>query len=251
MVKLFGQEKLKTELYYISQDISKNINHNILLQGRSGYGKTTFAIYTAELANKDYVVILGDKPIKTSSVMIIDEAHLMRTPETLYHIMDKRLYTIFLLTTEIGDLPEPLVNRCMSLYIEEYTEKDLKNMAKHFLKINDDKILEEIVNRSRGVPRVVKTLIERLKVYYRNSGKHPSLDFTIDVLNTFGVYRDGFTDVDYKYLELLENNKAVSLKTLSKYLGVPTNTIENYIEPFLLRNNLIQITSKGRILNEI
>ncbi|PNX46009.1 MAG: hypothetical protein BV457_08470 [Thermoplasmata archaeon M9B1D] len=69
------------------------------------------------------------------------------------------------------------------------------------------------------------------------------------MLDMLRIYKGGFTELDLKYLDVLKKQKTASLNTLSRALNVPKYTLLNEIEPFLIKKDLINITSKGRILN--
>jgi Holliday junction resolvasome RuvABC ATP-dependent DNA helicase subunit len=65
-----------------------------------------------------------------------------------------------------------------------------------------------------------------------------------------GIRRGGFTINDEAYLNFLRENGRAGLTTLVNVLQIPRQVIINEIEPFLLRKNLIQITSRGRVIND-
>ena len=72
-----------------------------------------------------------------------------------------------------------------------------------------------------------------------------------DVLEAFeleGVNKDGVDKVDLKYLKALKKHQPAGLNTLVSVTNIAKDTIEEVVEPFLLRNNLIKKTTKGRIL---
>lgn len=243
----------KTALFLanvLASDIRQGYNHNIIIQGKSGYGKTTLAKYIADTADVNYTKLLGNDEVYSRSViLIIDEVHLAKTPETYYHIMDTHSQTIILITTEVGDLPIPLVNRCIPITLVEYTEEELLQICKlHGKKYSED-VLIEVVKRCRAVPRVIVTIIERLDAYKRMNKVLTNENIRV-ILDTFGIYENGFTDLDFGYINFLKNNGGkASLNTLAKVLELPKSTLENYIEPFLLRQKLIKISSRGRELD--
>jgi Holliday junction DNA helicase RuvB len=55
---------------------------------------------------------------------------------------------------------------------------------------------------------------------------------------------------DRLYLDLLKKNKAnpLGLKSISSITGIAIETIENSIEPYLMRKGFVHRTQKGRIL---
>ena len=63
-----------------------------------------------------------------------------------------------------------------------------------------------------------------------------------------GVDREGLTDMDRVYLKTLQNrSEPMGIDTLSSITGIDKETIECIIEPWLLQNNKMMKTSKGRV----
>jgi len=58
-------------------------------------------------------------------------------------------------------------------------------------------------------------------------------------------------DNDRKYLEALKNNigNPIGIKSLSSMTGISMETIENSIEPYLVRSGFVVRTQKGRVIN--
>jgi Holliday junction DNA helicase RuvB len=58
---------------------------------------------------------------------------------------------------------------------------------------------------------------------------------------------------DRAYIDLLNKNRGnpLGLKAISSMSGIAIETIENSIEPFLMRKGLVSRTQKGRILNTL
>lgn len=252
---LILNDNLKSIVKMLSYDIEGNINKNILIIGKSGYGKTSLARYISDLTNKSYILQYGFKYNLNNNypINIIDEVHTVKEYEEFYRIMDLNLdgtgnKTLIFTTTHIGNLPEPFINRCFIIDLGEYTKDELFKIAKYYGYSYSDKILNEIVNRSRNTPRIIVELILKLDMYKRyNTINEDNIDSTLDL---FGVYKNGLTDIDKKYLNILQQFKSMSLNNMVKALSVPKTTVENYIEPYLIKMGLIKITTKGRVLNE-
>lgn len=242
-MRFIGQEDAKKEIELLAKDIALGNNHNIVIEGKTGYGKTTLARYLANKSYATYQVILGSDKIVNTQVLIIDEAHTMNHAETLYNIMDSHTMSVVILTTELGLLPEPLLNRCIHVRLKEYTFNELILLAEEYSKNKLSLgVIKEIVNRSRGVPRNITTSIEIVLLHQKFDG----VGNIKKLLDTVGIYDNGYTDLDYQYLDYLKQSGPASIATLVKVLGIPRLTLENYIEPFLLKKNRIQITTKGR-----
>lgn len=58
---------------------------------------------------------------------------------------------------------------------------------------------------------------------------------------------------DRLYLDVLKNSKGspLGLKAISSLTGIAIETIENSIEPYLVRKGFIHRTQKGRIIGKI
>ena len=71
-------------------------------------------------------------------------------------------------------------------------------------------------------------------------------------MEKLGINDMGLDLEDVKYLKLIAdkfNGGPVGLTTLSAALSEDTETIEDYIEPYLLQQGLITKTTKGRYVN--
>lgn len=69
---------------------------------------------------------------------------------------------------------------------------------------------------------------------------------------TQGIDKNGFDCNDQKYLSILKKNisNPLGLKSLSAMCGIAMETIENSIEPYMIRMGYVQRTQKGRVLSD-
>ena len=61
----------------------------------------------------------------------------------------------------------------------------------------------------------------------------------------------GLTDIDKQYLEVLGkkfNNQPIGVETIASSLSEDKRTVEEFIEPYLLRLGFLKKTSRGRQL---
>ena len=260
---------------------------HMLFYGPAGTGKTTLAnaisnemgcsLQTANGANlrsiKSAVAYL--MKIEKDSILFIDEIHRM-TPiveEFLYPVMEdfkidmavneeKTIsvpipsFTLVGATTEIGLLAKPFIDRFKNKHtLKLYSDKDLRaivevNIGKLEISLSDD-AMNLVAKISKGTPRIVNSTLEWLRDY--KIAKHLgqlSMEDVKEAMKIRGVDASGLTDVDRQYLRALNKSDApLGVDTISATTGIDKATIEDIIEPWLLRNDIIMKTPRGRILN--
>jgi Holliday junction DNA helicase RuvB len=114
-----------------------------------------------------------------------------------------------------------------------------------------DQDLLEIAKRSKGTPRILNA---RLRWYYNYKicNQHQSVSID-DIFEMQGIDENGLDVYDKSYLEILSQNKGnpLGLKTISSLTGIAIETIENSIEPYLIRKGFVKRTPKGRVIGKI
>lgn len=247
-MRFIGQKKIIKELNLLLNFIKKGNNANILFRAPSGYGKTTLGLICLHLL-KNSRYYLGDEFFthfdKKKQVHFIDEIHLIKNPEPLYPLMDKGEFTFIFATNESGSLKEPLKNRCVQFVFENYTENELKMIAKDSLKGNfSDKILEYIIKKGMGNPRIIKSICFRINYIVDTVIKNENEDELLYLINnTLNLGEEKQINI---YLSFLEKMKRASLTTIIASTKLDKDTIIYEIEPTLIRQNKLRITSRGR-----
>lgn len=224
----------------------------------------------------DLVALLND--LEPGGILFIDEIH--RLPrvieEMLYSAMEDYFidiiigegesahpvhfplppFTLIGATTRAGSLSAPLRDRFGILsYMEYYSKDDLNEVVKRSADVlnirTDEKGSLEIASRSRGTPRIANRLLKRVRDYAEVKGDGIiSRDIAKESLMLLQVDGIGLDTLDYKILRTLielYNGGPVGLNTLSANVSEEVETIEDMVEPYLLKQGLLQRTARGRV----
>ena len=256
---IVGQTRLKPELSAYMEAMKGGEPMNLMIRGQSGYGKTYLAHIIAKYVGRlsTRVLYLGEECIElfqpAADIHILDEIHEVSHPEPLYPYMESGRYIFILLTNEFGQLKEPLMNRCIIIDLEPYTDEELAVLVSRVFREHDVEVdliqCLEVATYARGNPRVAKVLAKRLSLFFRMEGKPLDVEELRQVLeDSFQISQGGFTNFDKQYLSFLAKTGKAGLNTISRVLMIPKGTLEREVEPFLLRKGLIRITSRGREL---
>jgi Holliday junction DNA helicase RuvB len=108
-----------------------------------------------------------------------------------------------------------------------------------------------IAERSRGTPRVANRFLRRVRDLAQERYGN-AIDETVahEGLALLGIDRFGLCALDRRILEvLLQQGRAVGLKTLAVATGEEERTIEEVYEPYLIRRGFVARTPQGRRAN--
>ena len=136
-----------------------------------------------------------------------------------------------------------------------YTTDELAKLAKsNYVKLGivvSDDHLVEIAKRSKGTPRILNARLN----WYKNYISYFK-DNKIDINEVFvnqGIDDSGLDAYDRLYIDALKKSRGqpLGLKSISAMTGIALETIENNIEPFLVRMGYVIRTQKGRVMGEV
>ena len=108
----------------------------------------------------------------------------------------------------------------------------------------------QIGKRARGTPRIVKRLLKRVRDFaqvYKYSVV--DLDVITHAMKFLNIDDDGLTKLDRQVLMHIIKDfdgGPVGIETLAAMTGEDRETLEDFCEPFLIRQGLVQKTSRGR-----
>lgn len=216
--------------------------------------------------------------LEPGDVLFVDEVHrLPRTvEEVLYPAMEDyeldvvvgkgpgarsiRLelppFTLVGATTRAGLVSSPLRDRFgFTAQLEHYADDELETIVRRSAGLLgialEGEAAREIAGRSRGTPRIANRLLRRVRDYAEVEARgHVDLAVARDALRVFEVDDLGLDRLDRRLLEALIDRfdgGPVGITTLATVLSEERGTIEDAVEPFLLRCGLLQRTPRGRI----
>ncbi|NQU84625.1 MAG: Holliday junction branch migration DNA helicase RuvB [Mariniphaga sp.] len=271
----------------------ESLDH-VLIHGPPGLGKTTLSNIIANELGVGIKITSGpvmDKPgdlaglltnLEERDVLFIDEIHRLSpiVEEYLYSAMedfridimidkgpsarsvqiDLNTFTLIGATTRSGLLTSPLRARFgIKSHLEYYDTEVLTGIAKRSAKILNveiqDKAAKEIASRSRGTPRIVNSLLRRVRDFAQVKGDGKiDMDITIHSLEALNIDKFGLDEMDNRILLTIIdkfNGGPVGITTISTAVGEDSGTIEEVYEPFLIKEGFIKRTPRGREVTEL
>ncbi len=217
--------------------------------------------------------------LEPGSVFFIDEIHRLgrAVEETLYPAMeDGELpvvlgqgagartvtlplppFTLVGATTRAGLLTTPLRDRFGVCHrLEHYNPDHLAKIVVRSAGILDVEIDAEgagtIAERSRGTPRVANRLLKRVRDFAQVKGSgFVNAEIAAAGLEMLEVDDAGLDRSDRNLLDAMAvkfGGGPVGLSTLAIAISEERDTIEDVLEPYLVRRGLLKRTSRGRVL---
>ncbi|MGC9080736.1 Holliday junction branch migration DNA helicase RuvB [Sulfurihydrogenibium sp.] len=170
--------------------------------------------------------------------------------------IDLAKFTLIGATTRVGMLSSPLISRFgIILNLDFYDDESLSKIILRSAKIYGIDITQEgallIAKHSKGTPRIANKLLRRVYDYAVTHGKSV-IDYEIakEALRFLSINDLGIDSLSLKYLKSLVfqfNGGPVGLNTISFAISEDKRTIEEVIEPYLLKIGFIKRTAKGRV----
>jgi Holliday junction DNA helicase RuvB len=166
-------------------------------------------------------------------------------------------FTLIGATTRAGLLTQALRSRFgLAHHLDFYGQDELERIvarAADLLGVAVDAAsVTTLAARSRGTPRVALRLLRRVRDWAQVRGRgRVDAEAVKAGLELEGVDANGLDELDRKYLRTLARTYRggpVGLETLAATIGEDADTLEDLVEPFLLRSGLLARTRQGRRL---
>jgi Holliday junction DNA helicase RuvB len=216
--------------------------------------------------------------LEEGSILFIDEIHRMPrvVEEFIYPAMEDfridivlgegmsartismplKRFTLIGATTRSGMLSSPMRDRFrMHEHLEFYSVEELATI----IQVNAHKLQTpiteeaavELAKRSRGTPRVANGRLHWARSYTtsEHDGKI-TLDTARAALEMAEVDREGLDKQDRRYLETLIGvfeGGPTGVEAIAATMNVPGDTLSDEVEPYLLREQFIVRTPRGRV----
>jgi Holliday junction DNA helicase RuvB len=170
--------------------------------------------------------------------------------------MKLKHFTLIGATTRSGMLSGPMRDRFkMQEHLEFYSIEELAeivriNSKKLNTPITDDAAME-LARRSRGTPRIANARLLWTRNYATSEGDgNISIEVAQAALKMAEVDGEGLDKQDRRYLETLIGvfeGGPTGVEALAATMNLPTDTLSDEVEPYLLREQYIVRTPRGRI----
>jgi Holliday junction DNA helicase RuvB len=170
--------------------------------------------------------------------------------------MPLKRFTLIGATTRSGMLSGPMRDRFkMHEHLDFYTVEELAEI----LRINarklqthlDDTAALEMARRSRGTPRIANSRLIWSRHYaHSEADGRITLDVARAALAMYEVDAEGLDKQDRRYLEVLVGvfgGGPTGVEALAATMNLPADTLSDEVEPFLLREQFIIRTPRGRM----
>jgi len=264
-------------LFYGPAGIGKTTLAHVIANHLSGEIKITSG--AAIERGGDLAAILTN--LKNNDVLFIDEIHRLPKPveELLYPVIEEysldiiigkgpsartvRLsipkITIVGATTRLALLSAPIRDRFgLILRLNYYNLEEMIQIVNRSAKLLNLPITEnaakQIAERSRKTPRIANRILKRARDLLEvNHHEKINTKLLNDLFSLLEIDQIGLTSIDKKYLKLIAikfQNTPLGIETISSSLSEDKQTIEEFIEPYLLQIGYIKKTPRGRIVTQ-
>lgn len=283
-----GQEPIKSVLATAIDSAQKRKGQlwHILFSWPSGFWKTTMASIISKQLGTQIKIITWyalSKPselvsvlnsLESGDILFIDEIHRLKPTieEVLYIAMEDfvidmvlpegwnlRLpinpFTLVGATTKPESLSQPMKNRFVyHFHFMEYAQEEQMVILQHYLELYqlpyEKDLLPIFVRKIAPVPREIHNFVIKMRDFVVSKKiKNLTLGVWEDFLEHVQIDDGGMMPIHRKYLEILSDaDRPLGVKTIAVQLGISEKTLEEDIEPLLLRLGKIEKSSKGRQL---
>lgn len=168
-------------------------------------------------------------------------------------------FTMIGATNYLGRMPKPFIDRfLLHLTFQTYCDDDLVKVIRFSSGKSGVEITEKacmmLAANSRGVPRIANRFMCKARdtaIYLGGDGKSVDEGCVKAMFEINGVDGLGLVELDRKVLRYLSRmDRPTGVETISHGVDEDADTIESYVEPWLMRLGLMARTGSGRVITE-
>jgi len=216
--------------------------------------------------------------LSPGDVLFIDEIHRLSKSieEVLYPAMESGVldiiigkgpsartvqlelppFTMVAATTRISLLSSPLRSRFSggTFRLDFYTDGEIATILKRSAELlnikTTNEILDKIAGRCRATPRTANYLLKRCRDLAQLEGGELTDEIVDKTFGLLEIDEIGLGKPDRAVLEAIIHKfkgGPVGLNTIAAATGEEPSTIEDVIEPYLIRHGLLERTPRGRV----
>ena len=174
--------------------------------------------------------------------------------------MQLKPFTVIGATTRSGMLTAPMRDRFVYReHLDFYEPDDLveivRRNASRLKTTITDQAAAQVACRSQGTPRKANNILMRTRDFATLKDKNGEItnEIASHAMTMLEIDSLGLERQDRRYLQTVIDvfqGGPAGLRAIAHSLSIPVDTLEDDIEPFLLRAGLIQRTPRGRIVTE-
>ena len=166
-------------------------------------------------------------------------------------------FTLIGATTRQGLLTSPMRARFgISAHLDYYAVEELAQIVSRDARLLGFALEEEgaleVARRSRGTARIAKRWLRRARDYAQVEGTGiVDANVVEDALSVHNVDEAGLDEMDLNLLRaIIEkfNGGPVGLSNLSAVVGEEEETLEEVVEPYLIKEGFVKRTPRGRVV---
>jgi Holliday junction DNA helicase RuvB len=138
--------------------------------------------------------------------------------------------------------------------LEFYSDKEIEQILKRSSSLlavtASEDVLSDIAKRCRATPRTANYLLKRCRDLAQLEKSELTEEIVERTFTLLNIDHRGLGQPDRAVLEVIINKFSggpVGLNTIAAATGEESSTIEDVIEPYLIRQGLLERTPRGRV----
>ena len=166
-------------------------------------------------------------------------------------------FTLLGTTNNLGKIDSAFLSRTYEINFQDYTAEEISLILhgiSHKLGLPiEEPAKKNLAKRCRGNPRQAVMSFQLVRDIVKNTGgKVAKLKDVIEAMRLLGIDENGFTRLDLKALQYLQDmpQKRASERAMADAVDLDIKTYRAKVESYLKKTGMILVTGRGRTLTE-